>query len=331
MGYTDRFKSRMEVNGLSQFDRAMNTKKRSFNKYFKGALNKELVVIDGVEQYATFQDQNQNNNKDLSDDKYIIVESKSGMATGSQVLWRGHYWLVFSEEHKTVPTHKQGKIRATNHQIKWMVGDKICGNGNGYPAYVQNNTLYTLGVATSGQNAWVVNAKYGMYMKDSDEARLIKIGQRVFIGGNVYQVMFKDFVARRGLISFLLEEEFFNPNKDNAELGIADYYDAIHKEDPIVSPDTKEVVIKGSETAKIGSLVTYEAHFLQNGTEQQANITEWTISDTERVATIVEQSPTSVKIRYESNFQKVGSIISIIGKNSDGTLGSKTVKIISPY
>lgn len=81
MGYADRFKSRMEVNGLSQFDRAMNTKKRSFNKYFKGALNKELVVIDGVEQYATFQDQNQNNNKDLSDDKYIIVESKSGMAT----------------------------------------------------------------------------------------------------------------------------------------------------------------------------------------------------------------------------------------------------------
>ncbi len=323
----------MGYKGTNKYDRVINAKQRQFDLYFENAINKEMVVVDGVEQFATFQDQNQNNNKDLSDDKYIVVRPDSNLSTGSEVLWRGSYWLVFSEEHKTDNTHKQGKVRATNHQIKWMVGDTICRNGQGYPAYVQNNTLYTLGVSTSGNNAWIVNAKYGMYMKDSPDARLIKIGQRVFIGGNVYQVMFKDYVARKGLISFLLEEDFFNPNVDSAELGVADYFKATHtdNQEQVVSGVSKEVTIIGSDTAKIGSLVTYEAHVFQDGAEVQSDITEWTMDDTEHVATIVEQTPTFIKVRYENNFQKVGSVVSVIGKTADGTFGSKTVRIISPY
>jgi hypothetical protein len=32
-----------------------------------------------------------------------------------------------------------------------------------------------------------------------------------------------------------------------------------------------------------------------------------------------------------NNFQKVGSVITVIGKTADGTIGSKPVNIISPY
>lgn len=332
MGYSDRFKSRMERRGLSAFDRAMNAKQRQFELYFESTLNKELVEIDGVPEYATFQDQNQNNNKDMSDDKYMIVRKESVIKSGSYVKWRGNMWIVFMEENKTVPTHRQVKIKQMNATIRWMIGDKICRNGEGYPAYVQNNTLYTLGVATSGQNIWAVNAKFGMYMQDTNESRGLKIGSRVFIGGNVYKVLFKDYTARRGVISFLLEEDFVNPSKDNIELQIADYYPAVNQDkEPESTGVSKEVTINGSSTAKIGSLVKYEAKVFQDGKELQADITDWTIDDTERVATVVEQSPTGITLRIENNFKKVGSIISVIGKTSDGVFGSETVRIISPY
>ena len=332
MSYSDRFKSRMNIRGNSAFERAMYAKQRQFDEYFNNTLNRELIEIDGVTEYATFQDQNQNNNKDMSDDKYMIVRKESVLKAGSYVKWRDSMWLVFMEENKTIPTHRQVKIKEMNHVIKWMIGDQICGDGDGYPAYVQNNTLYTLGVATSGQNIWAVNAKFGLYMQDSIEARQVKIGRRIFIGGNVYKILFKDYTARKGIISFLLEEDFVNPDKDNVELEIADYYTAINQEEePEVSGASKEVAITGTSTAKIGSLVKYEAKVSQDGKELQADITDWTIDDTEQVATIVEQSPTGITLRIENNFKKVGSVISIIGKTSDGVFGSESVRIISPY
>lgn len=335
MSYSDVFRARMNSLGNSKYDRMLKAKTRSFEKWFNDSLTKELVTIDGVKQYAVIQDQNQSNNKDLSDDKYVIVKNDSNIQVGSYIRWRGLIWMVFSEEVKTIPTHKQVKIKQSNHLIRWrMSNGKISGNGNGYPAYVQNQTLYTLGVSTSGNHSWIINAKMMMYMQNNEETRSIDIGQRIFIGNDVYKVMFRDTVSRQGLINYLLEEDFVNKNTDNVELGIANYYDSDGK-----NPDTtqepieneSEIVLQGSDKAKIGSIVKYDAHIYQNGVETTGNITEWTISDTESVATIVEQTPNSITIRIESNFQKVGSVITIIGKTADGSIGSKSVKIISPY
>ncbi|MGR5954255.1 hypothetical protein ACT7DP_30285 [Bacillus paranthracis] len=61
------------------------------------------------------------------------------------------------------------------------------------------------------------------------------------------------------------------------------------------------------------------------------DIVEWAVSDTEAVAKVVEQDSRNISIRIESNFQKVGSIITIVGKTASGSIGSKTVKIVSPY
>jgi hypothetical protein len=322
----------MSVKGKTAYDRNLANATRSFEQWFRNSLGRELVTIDGIEQYAVFQDQNQNNNKELSDDKYIIAEKDSNMKVGSIVYWRNGIFMVFTDEYKTIPTHKQAKVKESNHNMKWMVEDGVCGNGQGYPAYIQNQTLYTLGVSTSGHHAWVVNAKMMMYMQDNEESRSIQIGQRIFIGGEVYQVMFKDYVSRKGLINYLLEQDFVNPSRDNVELGIADYYDSKDsdtREEP--TGVSKEVIIDGAEKARIGSTLTYEASVFQDGTKVSDDITEWVIADTEAVATVVEQTPTSITIRIESNFQKVGSVINVIGKTTDGTIGSQSVNIISPY
>jgi hypothetical protein len=326
------FRRRMDVKGKTPYERAFKAKARSFKQWFDNAINKELVKIDGVEQYAVFQDQNQSNNKDLSDDKYIIVENSSNMRVGSYIEWRDKIWMVFTEENKTIPTHKQAKIKLSNHRIKWMIGNRVCNNGLGYPAFVQNQTLYTLGVSTNGHHAWIVNAKMMMYMQDNEETRAIQIGQRIFIGGAVYQVMFKDPVSRKGLINYLLEEDFVNPNRDDVVNEIADYYTGINSDTTQVATGvSKEVVINGADKARIGTVVRYDASVYQDGTLLSEGIAQWTIADTEAVATVVEQTPQYITIRIEKNFKKVGSVITVIGRTADGVTGSRTVNIISPY
>lgn len=332
MSYSNLFSKRMGVRGNSFSERQKQIKTREFERYFENALNREKVTVDGVEQYAVFQDQNQNNNKDLSDDKYIVVQKDSNLKTGSYVVWRNKTWMVFTEENKSIDSHKQGKVKASNQSIKWMNNGKISGDGNGYPAFIQNQTLYTLGVSTSGNHSWIVNAKMMMYLQDNPETRTLKIGQRIFIGGEVFQIMFRDYVSRGGLINFLLEQDFVNEERDDVENEIADYYTSIpDKEDEDVVGNSKEVTISGLSNAKIGALVKYEAKVFSDGTEIQEEITDWTIADTEHVATVTEQTPKYIVLRIENNFQKVGSTISIIGKTADGVIGSKSVNIISPY
>lgn len=324
LSFSNTFRTRMNAKGGTSYERKLHSASRDFQRWFDNSLGRELVTVDGIEQFAIFQDQNQNNNKDLSDDKYMIVEKGSNVKVGSYVNWRNVKWMVFTDEHKTIPTHKQVKVKETNHTIKWMINGKVSGNNSGYRAFIQNQTLYTLGVSSSGSHAWIVNAKMMMYLPDNSETRAIKIGQRIVIGGAVYQVMFKDYVSREGLINYLLEQDMVATERDNLELGIADYYTDTHTsvETPSESTPVEEVAITGSDKARIGSLVKYESNI---------DIVEWTIADTESVATVSEQKSSSITIRIESNFKKVGSVITLIGKTESGAIGSKTINIVSPY
>lgn len=331
LGYDEIFKRRMETKGNSLYDRRMMLKSRSFKHWFNNTLGRELVTIDGVEQYAVFQDQNMNNNKDLSDDKYIMVENESNLEVGSLVVWRKQNWLVFTEEYKTIPTHKQAKIKESNGFIKWLIDGKISGDGQGHPAYIQNQTLYTLGVSTSGNHSWIVNAKMTMYLPKNKETLSIPVGQRVVIGGMVFQVMFKDAVSREGLINYLLEEDFVNHDVDNIELGVANYYGNVKSDEEEPVSNDVMVSIIGDEKAKIGSTLNYRVEIIRDEKPSSEGLVEWTIADTEESVNVIEQTGDFIKIRVINNFQKVGSTVTLIGKTSDGVVASKTIRIISPY
>lgn len=333
MSYSNLYSRRIAMRGgTNRIDRNIKAKTKSFERYFEGAINKEPVNIDGVDQYAVFTDQNMSNNQELSDDKYVVVPLGSNMKAGSYIYWRDNVWLVFSEESKTIKSHKQGKVKPSNHHIKWMIDGAVAGNGQGHPAFIKNQTLYTLGVSSSGNHSWIVNAKMTMYLQDNEETRTIKIGQRIFIGGAVYQVMFRDYVSRDGIFNYLLEQDMVNEDRDDLVNQIADYHTSIEankEQEPTGA--IKEVTINGSTHARIGTLVKYEAEVFSGGTRLQEGITDWTIADVDGVSTVVEQTSEYITLRIENNFKRVGSVISVVGRTVDGVIGSKTVSIISPY
>ncbi len=208
------YRRKQRVIGDNRVNRNYNRQLEGFNLYYKDTLTKHDCIIDGVPTQAVFQDHSQSNNKDLSDDKYVVVPNSVEVGVGSYIEWADETWMVFTEEYKTIPSHQQLKIKHTNRRLKWLTNKNsklICNFGKGWPAYVQNQTLYTLGVSFSGQNIALANAKMSVYIKDVPETRAVKVGTRLWIAGQVYKIEFADYVSRPGLVNWLLDEDTKNP------------------------------------------------------------------------------------------------------------------------
>lgn len=348
------YRQRMKVLGDSQRERNMIRKTREFEKYFENTLDKEPAQVDGVETELVFQDHSQSNNKDLSDDKYVIAPNSVAIDVGSYIKWRNEEWLVFTEEFKTIPTHQQLKIKHVNRRLKWLVDKEkktICNNGDGWGAYIQNQTLYTLGVSFSGQHMPLANAKMSVYIKDTPETRAVKVGTRLFIAGQVYKVEFADYVSRVGLVNWLLDEDTKNPEIDNAELEIANYWDAdspsgSHPKDNLDASDQKddhsestetpsedvqpkvEWNIEGETRARLGRTYVYSVK-ATDGSEPE--VTEWITGDIEGVPFYVkDRNEHSLTIQVKDNYSLVGQTSTIAAK-VNGEIKNIAIKIIKKF
>ena len=339
--YADNFRARVKSIGGTTRERTINRVQHNFEKYFDDPLNKEACTIDGVPTYAVFQDQSQSNNKDLSDDKYVIVPNDVEIGVGSYIEWRDNAWLVFTEEVKTIPTHQQVKIKHVNRNIKWLVDkDKktICNNGNGWGAYVQNQTLYTLGVSFSGDHLPLANAKMSVYIKDTPETRNIKVGARIFIAGQVYKVEFADYVSRTGLINWLLDEDTKNPDRDNFALEIADYYtsgvpkDTIppesHKSDSKDEKPKVDWLIEGETRMRLGRSYVFTAKDTEGN---DVNVEEWTVGSLEDSPVyILEKNEHSLSLKVKDDYRCVGNQVSIAAK-VNGEYKNISAKVIKKF
>lgn len=322
------FQNKVSRRGKNKYERTYNAKKRSFNRWFLSALNKENCLIDGESYQAVFQDHSQSNNKDLSDDKYVIAENSTPIGVGSYVNWRGNDWLVFTEEEKTIPTHQQLKIKEINWHIKWILDDKIVR----YGAHVQNQTLYTLGVSFVGDTAAIANAKMMMYMQTNADTSRIEIGQRIYIDNNVYKILFVDKVSRNGLVNCLMEQDLEHPEYDNPELGVADYYRG--GVNPTMDGDTEEiednVVIDGDSYARISSTHVYRL----DGDDYSAK--EWLVTSMDddvedKPFRIKRKSEREIEIYFIDDYRNIGKTISIYATLENGQTIQSSVGIITKY
>lgn len=326
MGYYEKFQKKMSILGGNHVDRELKLKQREFELYFENTLNKEKCLIDGKPEEVVFQDHSQSNNKDLSDDKYLVAPNSVEVHVGSYIDWRDSEWLVFTEESKTIPSHQQLKIKIVNEQIKWVNDRKVCNAGKGWGAYVQNQTLYTLGVESSGNHLAVVNAKMMMYMQDNHETASLKVGSRIFIGNGVYKVMFMDNVSRKGLINYLLEQDTIG-EYDSVENQVADYSDPkIGVVEDVIVEDNP--IIEGETTIKLARTATFTL------LPEELVVTEWIVEASEGAENplhINERTDTKLVVKAKDDTRFIGNQITIFAKLEDGTIVNKVVRIGSKY
>ena len=322
--YRESYLKKMDRIGSSRKDMVMKRKQSAFYHYFNEALNKDFCLINGKPSELIFQDHSQSNNKDLSDDKYVVAPNETIVDIGSYIDWRDTQWLVFTEEQKTIPTHQQLKIKIVNWKIKWLNEKKEIVS---YGAYVQNQTLYTLGVASQGDLISIINGKMMLYVQDNEETRGIRIGKRVFVGANVYKIMFADTVSRSGLINFLMEEDTLTED-DNRELGIADYYNN-QIEEPVDDGTVENPIheISGEIKPRLGGTYTYNVG-------ENTTVTEWiieSIDGSDPPVYALERNTKEVSIRVKDDYRYVGQVINIIAKINDGLVISLPVKTINRF
>lgn len=329
MGYIATYKKRQERKGMSAYERAYKSKVRDTKEYLENTLTREECFVDGRKVIAGFQDHSQSNNKDLSDDKYIVLENDVEIKIGSYVNWREQPWLVFTEEFKTIPTHQQLKIKIVNENIKWLIDRKtraVCNNGDGWGAYVQNQTLYTLGIARQGNHLDLVNSKMMLYMQNNEETRSLRAGDRIFVGFSVYKIMFRDGVSRKGLINYLLEEDTIK-SSDNSELRIANYYRDEENGGEVEIP--KEIPkINGNTQGRIGRRYTYEI-------DEGNIVNEWIVEtldpfETKDIVRVINQDDTSITLEIVEDARNIGKSINVIAR-VEKDFSSLTVHVSSKY
>lgn len=312
----------MARRGGNPYDRASKNKARSFAEYFKNTLNLEDCLIDGISSQAVFQDHSQSNNKDLSDDKYIIAHNEVKIGIGSYVEWRETPWLVFTEEFKTIPSHQQLKIKIVNESIKWIKNKKISNDGKGWGAYVQNQTLYTLGIARQGNHLDLVNSKMMLYMQNNEETRGLDVGDRIFVGFTVYKIMFRDGVSRNGLINYLLEEDTIKSD-DNLDLRIADYYKSENLDREETHPEDTPV-INGNGQGRISRTYKY---VIQEGFK----VDEWIVDSAgSSIVEILERDETMINLRIKDDKRNVGSTVLLMAK-AGNAIASIPIRISSKF
>lgn len=319
--YISSYKDKINLRGGNAYERNYNLKKREFQNFFDNTLTKEWCLVDGRKEQVVFQDHSQSNNKDLSDDKYIVCENSVKIGVGSYVNWRDSMWMVFTEEYKTIPTHQQLKIKHANDEIKWVVDGEICNNGLGYNAYVQSQTLYTMGVKTDTHIS-MVDSKMALYMQNNNQTASLKIDTRIFVGKRVYKIKFMDEVSRRGLIFYLLDEDTISVY-DNVELSVADYYKDIEVPDEKLKPSVK---IIGETKPKIGGIYRYEL-------DEDVLVKSWIVnsSEVEPSCAIVSQDEKSLQLQFKNDFRYVGVITNILAELDSGDIISLTTTTIKKY
>lgn len=328
-GY-EMYQLKMNTYGRSPRDRSFKHKSRDFERYFENTLNRELVLVTDKERRTkeipmVFQDHSQSNNKQLSDDKYVIARNEDPIHVGDYVEWRGEHWMIFTEEVKTIPSHQQALVKNANHVIKWIRNGEIVNNGLGYHAYVQSQTLYTMGVSETTYLD-VVDGKMMMYMQNNKETSELLQDERVVIGRRVFKIKFMDAVSREGLISFLMDEDRVHDEYDNIPLGVADYYKYHNKDSDFTDEeeDEEEVVvtltIDGNKAPKVGSLQTYKADF---------DVAEWVIDDTYADSSyyLQHKDERNISIKIKDDHRVVGKTINIIAKDADDNYAYLTAMI----
>lgn len=243
------YRRKMAISGKTNTEKILNTKKRDIDIWFETALNKHLVQINDVDYDVIIQDIDLDNEKDTSDNKYLLGKLDYNIKPSDIVTWETDKYIILSKERNTVQTHNTFKIMRCNTVAKWI---DIDGKVHEIPAYALNQTLYSLGVKEY-EMIDMPNAKMILDLPQNEETLKITRDMRFIVDGFIWKIANIDTINKSGIIHLMMGEDIFTPD-DNIELGIADYY-KYYKEEVVIPPT--QLNITGDTTIKLNQSKIY--------------------------------------------------------------------------
>ena len=119
------------------------------------------------------------------------------------------------------------------------------------------------------------------------------------------------------LFHYIMIEGEYNPNNDNRELLIADYYNRIQRSDstPLPFQDQCKITYTGNPWLRVGGTAKeFTAEFYDSAGVLISDIATWTIYEvgsttTPLYITIVDQTSTTIQLRCDNDVNLIGKTI----------------------
>lgn len=269
-------------------------------------------------------------NSDITVGSYVCMEDEDGE-------WK--WWMITGLDER--PQFRQYTINECNWRFGWVIDSKI---------------YYHLGVLRNGsttreadENSYtsIVNGNCIVWMATNAETQLIRPGQRFLISdvGRVpplcYTVSTITDTMPLGITRFVMTQSTFDPEHDNVELMLADYYgNTVEPTEPKPESDmefdvdgTATINYSGTTaTVKVGgSYKTFTPMFGDEG----VSVDKWLVTD-ESGNDIFEDTANytivydgdKLKLKVSANYYLIDKVLTIKVVGTDGSAAEVSVKVV---
>ena len=320
----DRYKHRIQLNGITSQERIINQKKRDFDKYLKNTPNRFEVNInnDMTNKYLiSLQDVTINNK--YGDEKYVVTYNETPIKIGSTFSCLENTWLVVEKEHNVIQDHQTFKAGTCTHILNFLNSK---GDPCSSPCIIEDATKYSNGIYEN-KDIKVGDTRQQLTIPDNKDTKDLYIGKRILTDKiHAYEVSDIKPSSPKGLRMMILEQTEIHHGIDNLDLLIADYYGNAHEYK--VEILNKSLILNINDTYKL-QVNVYDKQTKIDNPEIIYDVYDKEIASIENgILTGLKEGVTDIAIRYKDvtdtiNVQVVTQqtpsnnySIEIIGKDS---------------
>lgn len=219
MNYLDVYKKRILSEGSSIEDKYKKSSTQVISNTFRNSPFYMVLKINGVDTECRLLQINSSVLKS-NDNKELALLPNTQVALGSLVEYKNSYWMITDfVDNEVFPV---AKIQRCNQELKWQKNNDILS----YHVVAFSRTAYKDDVYPD-KVMTLASGQYQLYIANDANTMSLNIGNRFFIGRDVYEIAYIDEITLIGILVFTLNKSMKNNPKDNVELGIADYTEPI--------------------------------------------------------------------------------------------------------
>lgn len=239
------------ADGKNEKDRMIKNAKYDLINNIKSTLSCKNICIDGIEYNALIM--SMNTNSGTTNEKKIVMMPDVCIHLGEYVCWNNEKWMI-TDINDDREISYSGKIEKCNNILKFQ-------NQNGdiisYPIVKKENMGSDI---KSSNYVDVISGTSEFYVPFNKETSTIELNKRFMTWNQgavpeIYKVIKITPILETidpittGYLIFTMERDVFNPNTDNVDLMISDYFDSNNSigESLILTCNKDEIIIGGNE------------------------------------------------------------------------------------
>lgn len=284
------YKARLQHNGVTRRDRELSWLRRRISDGVGDLLASHEVEFQGEKILITSEI------TEFDSVKKFTCSPEYGVGYGDYFIWNNIHWLVTSRDYDD-EVYIRGKITQCNYYLtwqneigeivgRWAVISQVTRYNNGvFEGKVVDNIESTLSVQIPCDPETMKLKREKRFLADiyPHEPYAYKITQRDVLSG---------YYGDSGLITWAVSQDVFNPETDNVELMIADYWKPSGARE-----------ISGPLALRIG----------QEGRYSSSVTSDWAILDGDFCALIIDGEDAILKVPMDRRY--VGHTVRL----TDGT------------